>query len=203
MERPRIAAGQAMRGAVRAFFTYRGAFFWKMRAGMGDVVFAPFFEALKRRGVSSSSSTARPTWASRPRACSRRMSALTSRAWSSTFRPSPLTDNVPAAGGRREACRAGRRSRDWKQLVGGERLRREGWQFESHWDTRAKREGPPGWAQDFDLVVLAIGLGAIPHMCGESWRATNDGATWCARSSRLHAGLQLWMSDRIENSAGA
>ena len=49
--RPRIAAGQALRGAVRAFFTYRGAFFWKMRAGMGDVVFAPFYEVLKKRGV--------------------------------------------------------------------------------------------------------------------------------------------------------
>ena len=34
------------------FFTYRGALFWKMRAGMGDVVFAPFYEVLKRRGVS-------------------------------------------------------------------------------------------------------------------------------------------------------
>jgi uncharacterized protein with NAD-binding domain and iron-sulfur cluster len=48
---PRIAAGQALRGAVRAFFTYRGAFFWKMQSGMGDVVFAPLFEVLKKRGV--------------------------------------------------------------------------------------------------------------------------------------------------------
>ena len=56
VERPRIAAGQAIRGAVRAFFTYRGAFFWKMRAGMGDVVFAPFYEALSRRGVKFDSS---------------------------------------------------------------------------------------------------------------------------------------------------
>ncbi|HEY1534627.1 MAG TPA: NAD(P)-binding protein, partial [Polyangiaceae bacterium] len=46
LARPGIAAGQALRGAVRAFFTYRGAFFWKMQAGMGDVVFAPFYEVL-------------------------------------------------------------------------------------------------------------------------------------------------------------
>jgi uncharacterized protein with NAD-binding domain and iron-sulfur cluster len=46
-----VAAGQALRGALRMFFTYRGAMFWKMRAGMGDVVFAPLYEVLKRRGV--------------------------------------------------------------------------------------------------------------------------------------------------------
>ena len=37
-ERPALAAGVAMRGAVRMFFTYRGALFWKMTSGMGDVV---------------------------------------------------------------------------------------------------------------------------------------------------------------------
>lgn len=46
-----VAAGQALRGALRMFFTYRGAMFWKMRAGMGDVVFVPLFRALKGRGV--------------------------------------------------------------------------------------------------------------------------------------------------------
>src|SRR6185295_5970540 len=49
--RPRIAAGQALRSMLRAFFTYRGAFFWRMQAGMGDVVFAPLYEVLVRRGV--------------------------------------------------------------------------------------------------------------------------------------------------------
>ncbi len=49
--RPAIAAGSAIRGAFRAFFSYRGAFFWKMNGGMGDVVFAPLYEVLKRRGV--------------------------------------------------------------------------------------------------------------------------------------------------------
>ena len=39
--RPRLAAGDALRSGFRMFFTYRGAFFWKMRRGMGDVVFAP------------------------------------------------------------------------------------------------------------------------------------------------------------------
>src|SRR3954449_8071177 len=49
--RPRLAAGVALRGAMRMFFTYRGSLFWRMSAGMGDVVFAPLYQVLKNRGV--------------------------------------------------------------------------------------------------------------------------------------------------------
>ena len=35
----------------KMFFEYKGAIFWKMTAGMGDVVFAPLYEVLRRRGV--------------------------------------------------------------------------------------------------------------------------------------------------------
>ncbi|MGE0681730.1 MAG: hypothetical protein AB7P69_12640, partial [Candidatus Binatia bacterium] len=48
---PIFAAGQALRSVCRIFFTYKGAIFWKMQAGMGDVVFAPLYEVLKKRGV--------------------------------------------------------------------------------------------------------------------------------------------------------
>src|SRR5262249_2281126 len=50
-ERPRFAAGVAVRGTLRMFFTYRGALFFRMNAGMGDVVFAPLYELLRERGV--------------------------------------------------------------------------------------------------------------------------------------------------------
>jgi uncharacterized protein with NAD-binding domain and iron-sulfur cluster len=36
---------------TKMFFEYRGAIFWKMSAGMGDVLFAPLYQALRRRGV--------------------------------------------------------------------------------------------------------------------------------------------------------
>ena len=49
--KPAIGAGTALRGAIRTLFTYTGAIAWKMRAGMGDIVFAPMFEVLQRRGV--------------------------------------------------------------------------------------------------------------------------------------------------------
>ena len=51
LARPTIGAGTGLLLAGRMFLAYRGAMFWKMRAGMGDVVFAPLYEALRRRGV--------------------------------------------------------------------------------------------------------------------------------------------------------
>ncbi len=50
-QRPSCAAGTALRGLLRAFFTYRGSLMWKMRSGMGDVIFAPLYELLVKRGV--------------------------------------------------------------------------------------------------------------------------------------------------------
>jgi uncharacterized protein with NAD-binding domain and iron-sulfur cluster len=48
--RRRLAAGVALRGALRMFFTYRGSMFWRMRSGMGDAVFAPLYKVLLARG---------------------------------------------------------------------------------------------------------------------------------------------------------
>ena len=50
-QRPSCAAGTALRGLLRAFFTYRGSLMWRMNSGMGDVVFLPFYELLIKRGV--------------------------------------------------------------------------------------------------------------------------------------------------------
>lgn len=49
--RPRLAAGVALRVLWRTFFGFRGAFLWKMQAGMGEAVVAPLYEVLRNRGV--------------------------------------------------------------------------------------------------------------------------------------------------------
>lgn len=49
--RPNLAAGAALQLVLRLTFAYKGALMWKMQAGMGDVVFAPLYEVLRRRGV--------------------------------------------------------------------------------------------------------------------------------------------------------
>jgi len=49
--RPNLEAGTCLSGAMRIVFCYKGSVMWKMQAGMGDVVFTPLYQVLKRRGV--------------------------------------------------------------------------------------------------------------------------------------------------------
>jgi uncharacterized protein with NAD-binding domain and iron-sulfur cluster len=53
-----LAAGVALRGALRMFFTYRGAMFFRMRSGMGDAVFSPLYRVL-REGTAAGDRPAR------------------------------------------------------------------------------------------------------------------------------------------------
>ena len=50
-KRPAVAAGLMVFLVGHVLFGYRGALFWKMTAGMGDVVIAPLYQVLRRRGV--------------------------------------------------------------------------------------------------------------------------------------------------------
>ena len=46
-----VEAGTVLRGGLLAITCAKESFVWRMQAGMGDVVFAPYYELLKRRGV--------------------------------------------------------------------------------------------------------------------------------------------------------
>jgi len=175
--KPRIAAGQALRGAFRAFFTYRGAFFWKMRGGMGDVVFAPFYEVLKRRGVRFEFfhrleqvrlvDAARLAPGERPYVEALEFDVQAEVVGGGEYQPLVEVRGVPS-------WPAGP---DFQQLVEGERLEREGWRFESHWDRRKVGTRRLRVGEDFDHVILAVGGGAVRHVCQElverepRWRA--------------------------------
>ena len=50
-DRPAFGAGLAVFLTGLVLFAHKGSIFWKMTAGMGDVVFAPIYQALRRRGV--------------------------------------------------------------------------------------------------------------------------------------------------------
>lgn len=49
--KPRFSAATGVALGVKLFFDYRGALFWKVRAGLGDVAVAPLYQALKARHV--------------------------------------------------------------------------------------------------------------------------------------------------------
>jgi uncharacterized protein with NAD-binding domain and iron-sulfur cluster len=166
-QRPRVAAGQGLRGTLRMLFTYRGALFWKMRAGMGDVVFAPFYEVLKKRGVSFKffhrlenvklGDSAKLAPGERPYVEALEFDVQAEIKGGGEYQPLVNIRGLP--------CWSSQP--DYEQLVDGERLKREGWDFESFWDRRKVSTKIFRVVDDFDFVVLGIGIGAIPYVCRE------------------------------------
>jgi uncharacterized protein with NAD-binding domain and iron-sulfur cluster len=195
-ERPGLAAGQALRGSLRMFFTYRGAMFWKMRAGMGDVVFAPYYEVLKRRGVRfeffhrlenvklADADTLAP--GERPYVRSLEFDVQARVEGGAEYQPLVDIKGLP--------CWPS--AADCTQLVDGERLRHEGRQFESHWDRRRVDTLTLEVNRDFDFVVLGVSVGAIPHVCreilarDERWRAMVENVKTVATQA-----FQVWLRE--------
>ncbi len=48
---PNLEAGTGLRGMLLLGMGYSGSIMWKMQAGMGDTIFTPFYQVLKKRGV--------------------------------------------------------------------------------------------------------------------------------------------------------
>ena len=177
-DRMRFAAGQGLRGSFRAFFTYRGSFFWKMRAGMGDVVFAPFYEVLRRRGVRFEFFH-RLRHVRLDRASTRRsmrhIAVLEFDVQAATVSGGAYQPLVDVRG---LPCWPS--EPDWTQLVGGQQLARQRRNFESHDERHRAGTRTLRVTRDFDFVVLAIGLGAIRGTCrdliaaSDKWRAMVD-----------------------------
>jgi uncharacterized protein with NAD-binding domain and iron-sulfur cluster len=166
-QRPNQAAGLAVRGTLRMFLTYRGAFFWRMQAGMGDVVFAPFYEVLKRRGVTFEffhrlenlrlSNPAALAPGERPFVEALEFDVQAVTIDGSEYQPLIDVRGLP--------CWPSRP--DYAQLADGDRIAGDGWDFESHWDRRKTTTRTLRVGDDFDFVVLGVGLGAIPHVAGD------------------------------------
>ena len=193
VKRPRIAAGQALRGVVRSFFTYRGSFFWKMTSGMGDIVFAPLYEVLKRRGV-------RFEFFHRLRNVKLAPRDATDPGDSPHVGALEFDVQAKIVGDREYQPRVDVRGLpcwpskpDFAQLVDGAQIEREG-DFESHRETHRASTKILRVSEHFDFVVLGVGLGAIPHVCREivsrdpRWRAMVDHVKTVATQS-----FQIWM----------
>ncbi len=197
--KPRIAAGQALRSMLRAFFTYRGAFFWRMQAGMGDVVFAPLYEVLVARGVRFAFfhrlenvrlvDPVRLRVGEVPYVAALDFDVQAEVIGGGAYRPLVDVRGLP--------CWPS--APNWSQLVDGERSARDGWELESHWDRRRARTRTLEVGTDFDLVVLGVGVGAVPYVCGElvardpRWRAMVDHVKTVATQA-----FQTWMGVDME-----
>jgi uncharacterized protein with NAD-binding domain and iron-sulfur cluster len=158
LARPRFPAGLALHLTMRMFFDYKGALFWKMSAGMGDVVFAPLYQALRRRGVRFR--------------FFHRLDQLRLSADRRSVRAVALGRQVRVSGEEYDPLVRVRGlpvfadRPDLRQLDAGDDLL--GHDLESHWcgwpdQDRVTLEA----GRDFDSLVLAVSLGMVPHTCGE------------------------------------
>ncbi len=199
-EKPRQGAGVGLRGAMRLLFSYRGSMVWKMRAGMGEIVFAPLYELLKRRGVSfkffhrltnvrlAESAALMPGERRYVEALEFDIQANT--AGGEEYNPLIDIDGLP--------CWPSKP--DYRQLLDGERLARENWDFESHWDKRKAGTRTLRVIDDFDVVVLAVGLGAIPFVCEELIRTDQRWKNMVTNVKTVETqAFQLWSREDLDS----
>jgi uncharacterized protein with NAD-binding domain and iron-sulfur cluster len=197
--RPAVAAGAALRGTLRFFFCYRGALFWKMRAGMGDVVFAPFYRTLRQRGV---------TFKFFHRLRNVKLVDSDRLAPDQKQYVEALEFDVQAEtlGGREyrpfinvRGMQCWPAKPNYRQLEGGRQMLRKGRDFESHWDRRKAATRVLRVTRDFDFVVLGVGIGAVPHVCSEivatnpRWRTMVDQVRTVATQA-----FQIWLSADLQ-----
>jgi len=197
--RPRLAAGEALRGGFRMFFGYRGALFWKMRAGMGDVIFAPFYRVLRNRGVKfeyfhrlENVELSRPEEMApgeRP--------YVTALEFSVQARTRDGSEYEPLIDVKGASCWPS--APDYGQLEDGARIEAEAWDFESHWDRRNVGSRTLMVVRDFDFVVLGVGVGSIPHVCKDfiardkRWRAMVANVKTVATQA-----FQIWLREDLQ-----
>lgn len=198
-QRPRHGAGVALRGALRMLFSSRGAIFWKMHAGMGDTVFAPMYEVLKKRGVAFK--------------FFHRLEAIR------------LVDPEELAQGERAYVKAlvfdvQAKIKDGKeyaplmdvgglpcwpskphysQLVDGSKFEREGRDFESHWDRGKTATKTLRAIDDFDFVVLGVGLGALPYVCQDFIQRDQRWRDMVTHLKTVNTqAFQIWLREDME-----
>ncbi|MGB7352733.1 MAG: FAD-dependent oxidoreductase [Acidobacteriaceae bacterium] len=153
-----VAAGTYLRGMLRILFTYRGGVYWRMQAGMGDTIFAPLYEVLRRRGVRFRffhKVTALHTDEDKRSIASIEMGR---QATLKTDEYEPLVRV------RRLPCWPSEPL--YEQLQEGEELRRRKINLESWWtDWQDVEQLTLVRGVDFDQVVFGISLGSVPLLC--------------------------------------
>jgi uncharacterized protein with NAD-binding domain and iron-sulfur cluster len=198
--RPRLAAGTSLRCTLRIFFSYRGALYWRMRAGMGDVVFAPFYEVLRRRGVKFAffhrlTNVGLPPESELAPGETPYIAALDFDVQARVEDPEGYAPLIEVAG---RPCWPSRP--DFSQLRDGARLGAEGRDFESHWDRRRVGTRTLKVVKDFDFVVMGVSVAAVPDVCREI--LARD-ARWRRMAEEVKTvetqAFQIWLNQSLED----
>jgi uncharacterized protein with NAD-binding domain and iron-sulfur cluster len=189
---PDLAAGTGVHGILRLIGGYRGYVAYKMRAGMGDTIFGPFYEVLRDRGVRFEffrEVTDLELSADRSTVDGIRVVHQAEVVAGATYEP--LVDVADLPCWPSEPC--------WDQLVDGAALRAADTAFEHGGRAPGAVEQVLAHGEDFDLVVLAIPAPALGGICGQvadqvpAFRAMLDNC----RSVMTQAG-QMWTTTPLD-----
>jgi uncharacterized protein with NAD-binding domain and iron-sulfur cluster len=182
--RPDLAAGKALQAMIRIAFEYKGAVLWKMQAGMGDTVFTPLYDVLRRRGVRF-----------------RFFHQVTNLGVSDDGRSVATIEVQPQVRLRRgrynpiimvDGLRCWPSEPRWNQLEGVDPKQRPN--FEQVCNPLELEPVTLHAGKDFDEVVLGISVGALPPICGELAAANPRFKRMLDHSDTVMTeGIQLWL----------
>ena len=185
--RPRFSAGLGLQLATKMLLGYSGALFWRMQAGMGEVIFSPIYQVLRARGVEfhffHRVDSIRLT--DDGRAVASIELGVQTELGDGVDEYDPLIDVKGLPCWPRGPLRTQLRCPDAV----------DGLDLESFWSPRrdsSRRTLKAG--TDFDAVVFGLSLGMVRHVCPElmerspAWRAMVDNIGTVATQS-----LQLWL----------
>ena len=191
-----FAAGTAMRGMLRMMLTYKGAIFFKMQAGMGDIVFSPFYEVLTKRGVSFKffhridRLELSPDRSTIARIHGTRQVELLdeARGYDPIF---TTPDGLP--------CWPSEPNYD--QIKDGAALKASGINLESSWARPWKDQSPFSLelGRQFDHVILGISIASFPYTCKELIDASSRFRKMVEKLHTVNTqAMQLWLKPGLE-----
>jgi uncharacterized protein with NAD-binding domain and iron-sulfur cluster len=192
VSKPNFAAGTAIRCVFRIVFSYKGAIFWKMQAGMGDTVFTPFYNVLKRRGVEFK--------------FFHRVKELDLSADGKSISAISLGRQATVKGGQDyypfvEVCglECWPSEPNYDQLVEGDKLKESGANLESFYTTWEDVEDITLRVNDdFDEVVYGIAIGSIPYLCPKLVSANPAWQKMVAQVATVRTmAFQSWMNKSL------
>ncbi|MBK9176018.1 MAG: NAD(P)-binding protein [Flavobacteriales bacterium] len=193
--KPSFGAGTFLHFAIRMSLTYRGAIFWKMQAGMGDTIFGPIYEVLKKRGVEFKYFHCVDQLHVSANGDNIESVDLNIQA---TLKPE-YTEYDPFVTVNRLKCWPA--TPNYDQLVQGDALKEQNINLESFW-TPWKPVAPPltlKYGVDYDILVLGIPVGSHPYICSELIAKNSRWSDMVAnvQTTRTLA-MQLWLQPDLK-----
>jgi uncharacterized protein with NAD-binding domain and iron-sulfur cluster len=182
---PDLAAGRALQALLKIGFDFKGSIMWRMQAGMGDVVFGPFYEALVKLGADVQ--FFHRVTGLRLNAAGTAVDAVDLVRQAEVVHP-PYQPLYPVNG-----LPSWPNQPLWEQLVDGPALADAGVDFEVPCPLPGDVPVTLEAGRDFDVVVLAIPTPAHRELCAELI-AANAGYAAMVDSHRSAAtqAFQVW-----------